>query len=83
MSKPLVGPVNLFKRLYRSVLVFASVSDTACFVHSVLVLIDMWNMLSMASDNSSAFLTVRVAMTFLIFPLGPLDLPADYRNPQT
>ena len=71
------------KRFYCSVLVFASVSDTACLAHSGLILIDVWNILSMASDNSSVFLTVRVAITSLTFFRGSLDQPAGYQNPQS
>ena len=60
-------PVDFLERLYRSVLVLASVSVTACLAHSGLVLMAMWNILSMASDISSVFLTVRVAITSLTF----------------
>ena len=38
MPKPLVGPVNVLKRLYLTVLVLTSVSDIACFAHSGFVL---------------------------------------------
>jgi len=70
MPKPLVGPVNVLKRLYLTVLVLTSVSDTACFAHSGFVLMDRWKMLSMASDNSKVFLTVRTAITRLTFLSG-------------
>ena len=55
MPKPLVGPVNVLKRLYLTVLVLTNVSDTACFTHSGFVLIDKWKMLIIASDSSSVF----------------------------
>jgi len=64
MSKPLVGPVNFLKRLYRSVLVFASTLETTCFAHFGFVLTARKNMASMASVNLSVFLTVRL-MIFL------------------
>ena len=67
MSKPLVGPVNFLKRLYRSVLVFASTLETACFAHSGFVLTAKKNVVSIASDISSVFLTVRVVISSLIF----------------
>ena len=70
MPKPLVGPVNVLKRLYLTVLVLTSVSDTACFAHSGFVLIDRWKMLSIASDSSNVFLTIRTAMTCLTFFSG-------------
>ena len=70
MPKPLVGPVNVLKRLYLTVLVLTSVSDTACFAHSGLVLIERWKMLSMASDNSRVFLTVRTVIALLTLLSG-------------